>query len=263
MSEQKHIDQRTLDLLNGGIDGVLNPMEQQELDGLLEGSEEVRDLRKELETFCQLLEDLPGLEPPPYLQESIERQIRLPVQNVEKKQGFFSTWLSAHWLRTGVALTAGVLLTVGVYEMGSGPISDLDKTRLVGTMVKSQSSDQNELLDSIHIYTDTLNGRVELRKKDDMFMLDVQLESAGTIGVNVNYAGRGLEFEGIIRMQDGNDVVSVVDGSINVASSSAKRYSLKLRRSLDAANMQFTPLELEFFANDTMVHQAELNIPQQ
>lgn len=261
MSDQKHIDQRILDLVNAGIDGELNQIEQKELDILMAGSEEVRDISKELETFSRLLEDLPDLEPPVHLQESIERQIRLPLQSEEKNQGFFGSWLSAHWLRTGFALAAGVLLTVGIYEMGSEPISDMDASSLAGTIVKSQSSDQDELLDSIHISTDTLNGQVELSRRDDLFTLDVKLLSDGPTGVNVNFADRGLDFEGIIRIQDSNDVVSVEDGTIMVSSSGEQHYSLKLRRTVNATGQKATPLELEFFANDALVHQAELSIP--
>lgn len=261
MSEQNRIDQHTLDLINGGIDGELNPMEQEELDVLLAGSEEVRDIRAELETFSRLLEELPELEPPAHLQESIERQVRLPIPAEEKKQGVFGTWLSAHWLRTGFALAAGIVLTVGVYEMGSGPISDQDADNLSGTVIKSQSPGQDELLDSVQIITETLSGQVELRRNDDLFTLDVKLASDGPAGVNVNFAGRGLDFEGIIRVQDSNDVVSVVDGTIKVDSSGEQHYSLKLRRSMNTAGQDSTPLELEFFANDTLVHQAELSIP--
>jgi hypothetical protein len=261
MSEQNRIDQHTLDLLNGGIDGELSPVEQQELDVLLAGSEEVRDIRDELEAFSRLLEDTPEIEPPAYLQESIEKQIRLPVPGEEKNLGVFSAWFSAHWLRTGFALAAGIFLTVGVYEMGSGPTNTMDSNKMVGTVVKSQSPGQGKLLDSVHVVTDTLNGQVELRRNDDLFTLDVKLVSDGPTGVEVNFADRGLDFEGITRVQESNDVVSVVDGTIKVASSGEQHYSLKLRRTAGTADQQSIPLDLEFFANETLVHQAELSIP--
>ncbi len=265
MNEQKHIDQHAEDLLNGGIDDVLSAAERDELNSLLAGSTQLRDLNEELKTFTGLLDGLQEVEPPPYLQESIERQIRLPVQSNqhEEKQGFFGTWLPAHWLRTGFAIAAGVVLTVGIYEVGSGPMTAEDATKLVGTVAKTQAADQGELLDSIHIFTDTLSGRVELRKKDDLFTLDVQLNSDGPTQVVVDYAGRGLEFEGITRMQDQNDAVSIVDGSVNVASSGEKRYTLNLRRTTNSEGREIAPLELEFFANNTLVHEARLSVSQQ
>jgi len=264
MNEHKHIDQHVEELLNGGVDGALSATEQDELNSLLAGSAQFRDLNEELKTFTGLLDGLQEVEPPAYLQESIERQIRLPVYSNqhEEKQGFFGTWLPAHWLRTGFALAAGAVLTVSIYEWGSGPMTAEDATNLVGTVIKSQAAEQGELLDSIHIFTDTLSGRVELRKKDDLFTLDVQLNSDGPTQVVVDYAGRGLEFEGITRMQDQNDAVSIVDGSVNVASSGEKRYTLNLRRTTNSERQRIAPLGLDFFANNMLVHEAELSITQ-
>ena len=162
MSKNKIINQHALDLLNGGIDAELGITEQEELARLLAESGEAREINEELKSFAQLMGELPDLEPPEYLQESIESQIRLPAQNKAPgdKQGFAGTWLSANWLRTGFALAAGVVLTVGVYEMGSEPITEQDATNLVGTVIKNQVVDQGELLDRIDISNDLLNGFV-------------------------------------------------------------------------------------------------------
>ena len=263
MNEQIHIDQRTQDLLNRSIDGELSTAEQDELDGLMAGSDKVRDFNEELKALTGLLDGLPELESPHYLQESIERQIRLPAQGSgqEKKQGFLNTWLPANWLRTGFALAAGAVLTVGVYEMGSGPMTPEDAANLVGTVVTSQATGQDELLDSIHIFTDNLNGLVELRKKDDLYTLDVQLNSDGLTRVVVDFAGRGLEFEGITRMQDRTDTVSIIEGNVNIASSGEQRYTVNLRRT--SGGQGTAPLKLEFFANNMLVHKAELSVSRQ
>ena len=264
MNEQKDMDQRVQDLLNGGIDGELSADEQIELDSLLTGSTEIRDLNEEIKVVTGLLDELPELEPPEYLQQSIERQIRLPVQSRDDtaKKSIFANWLSARWTRTGFALAAGAVLTIGIYEMGSTPITAEDATSLSGTMVKSQVAGQGELLDSIHIETDTLNGLVELRNKDDLYTLDVQLYSDGPTQVVVNFAGRGLEFEGVTRKQDRKDAVSISEGSINVASSGEQRYTLNLRRTMEIQGRENAPLALEFFAEETLVHEAELQILQ-
>ncbi len=262
MSERNHIDQRIQELLFGSIDGELGAADQHELDKLLASSAEIRDLHEELKAFTGLLDTVPDLEPPKYLKKSIESQVRLPVQSVrhEEKQGFFGTWLPAHWLQTGFAVAAAAVLTIGVYQVGSTPVSPEDANNLVGTMVKSQATAQGELLDSIHIFTDTLNGRVELRNKDDLFSLDVQLDSDGPAQLVVGFAGRGLEFEGISRTQDNKDIVSMAEGSVNVASSGKKRYTINLRSTADAHGQEIAPLELEFFANHLLVHEAELSI---
>ncbi len=270
MNEQINIDQRTQDLLNSGIDGELSTAEQAELDGLLAGSERLQNLNAELKALCGLLDSLPDVDPPNYLQESIERQIRLPVQSDrqqsnshEEKSGFFGTWLPAHWMRTGFALAAGAVLTISVYEMGSKPMTAEDASQLVGTMVKPPATDQGELLDSISILTDTLSGSVELRNKDDLFTLDVKLNSDGPTQVVVHFANRGLKFEGITRMQDRQDTVSIVDGAVKITSSGEQRYTMNLRRIDGHQEQAIAPLELEFFANRLLVLEARLSVSQE
>ncbi len=270
MNEQSNIDQRTQDLLNGGIDGELTTAEQAELDGLLADSDHVQNLNTDLKTLTGLLDSLPDVDPPHYLQESIERQIRLPVQGNyqqsnphEEKSGFFGTWLPAHWMRTGFALAAGAVLTVSVYEMGSKPMTAEDVSQLVGTIVKPSVPEQGELLDSIQISTETLTGSVELRNKDDMFTLDVKLNSDGPTQVVVDFANRGLEFEGITHMQDRQDAVSIVEGAVHITSSGEQRYTMNLRRMDGHQEQPIAPLELEFFANHLLVHEARLSVTQE
>ena len=260
---QATVDQCILDLLNGSIDGEISATEQDKLDSLLASSPVVRNLNDELTTVTRILDELPELEPPQYLRETIERQVRLPVQSRADtgKPGFFGGWLNANWLRTGVALAAGVVLTVGVYEMGSEPIITGDNTSMVGTMAKrGQADQQGALLDSIHLDTEELKGLVELRNKDNLFTLEVQLSSDGPAELVVNFGGRGLEFEGVSRSQEPVDIVSVMDGSIHLASSGEQRYTLNLRRTEETR--QVAPLELEVFANSKLIQQAKLNVSQ-
>ena len=268
MNEQKDmgqatVDQRIRDLLNGSIDGEISATEQDELDSLLASSPVVRNLNDELRAVTRVLDELPELESPQHLQETIERQIRLPVQSHADmgKPGFFGGWLNANWLRTGVALAAGVVLTVGVYKMGSEPITTGDSTSMVGTMAKRGLADQQgALLDSIQLDTEELKGLVELRNKDKLFTLEVLLSSDGPAELVVHFGGRGLEFEGVSHSHEPVDTVSVVDGSIHLASSGEQRYTLNLRHT--EQTRQAAPLELEVFANNKLIQQAKLNVSQ-
>ena len=265
MIDQQNIDQRTLDLINGGIDAELSTAEQEDLVSLLAGSSEARKINDELHSIADIIEAVPEVEPPQYLQDSIERQIRLPVQSAAPaaKQGFFGNWLAANWLRTGFALAAGVVLTVGVYEMGSGPISEQDATKLVGTVVKNQVAGQGVLLDRINISNDGLNALVEVHEKDGLFTLDVQINSDGPTEVVVDFAGRGFDFEGITRKQNRNGAVVVEGGSVNVASSGEQSYTLSLRRNTDSLEQKFTPLALGIFSENVLIHEAELKVSAQ
>jgi len=268
MNEQKNmsratVDQHIQDLLNSSIDGEISAADQKELDRLLASSPEVSKLNDELRAITRILDELPELEPPQYLKETIERQVRLPVgdHSGAGKPGFLGGWLNANWLRTGVALAAGVVLTVGVYKMGSEPITTQDSTSMVGTMAKrGQADQQGALLDSVHLDTKELKGLVELRNKDKLFTLDIQLSSDGPAELVVDFGGSGLEFEGVSPAQTPEASVSVVNGSIHLASSGERRYTLNLRHTDDTQTL--APLELEVFANSKLIQQTKLNIAQ-
>jgi len=265
MNEQNHktrapVDQRILQLLNSSVDGEINVVDQEELDHFLATSQSVRDLNDELRAVTRVLDELPEIAPPKYLQDTIERQVRLPAQSkgAGEKPGYLGNWLSANWLRTGFALAAGVVLTVGVYEMGSGPIPAGDRSSMSGTIASNGGLlQQGELLDRIFLESEVLIGQVELRTTKDLFTIDVQLESDGPSEVVINFAGRGLEFDSADSQQGTVDAVSVVDGSIHLASNGEQHYVLNLRR-VPGANYPES-LELEFFANSQLIQQNELS----
>jgi hypothetical protein len=262
MNKYGDIDQRTQELLNGGLDGELSPAEQEELNALLAKSAGARELDKEMRAINQLMDTLPELEPPHYLKETIERQVRLPVQDTDpdEKRGLFGHRLSANWLRTGFALAAGVVLTVGVYEMGSEPLSEQDSTHLVGTVVKPGL---DELLDRALLANDSMKGVIELRQSDNFFTLDVQLDSDGPTEVVLNFAQQGFEFEGIEPLVAIDDIVSVTDGAVSVTGGGEQHYKLKLQRNLGTLEQQTSVLGLKLFANNGPVQEVELRISRQ
>ena len=90
-----------------------------------------------------------------------------------------------------------------------------------------------------------------------MFTLNVELESDGASELVIKFAGRGLEFDSADSQQGTVDAVSVVDGSIHLASNGEQHYVLNLRR-VPGANYPES-LELEFFANSQLIQQNELS----
>lgn len=258
---QAPVDEHVLDLLNRRIDGELSSAEQDELDLLIATSAVVRDFYEQLCAVTRMLDELPQVEPPRYLQETIERQVRLPSQGTRGpgKPRWLAGGLNTNWLRTGFALAAGVILTVSVYEMGSGPMTATDNARLTGTIAKSDITGQKGvLLDSVSLANEGLNGLVELHRDGDLLTLDIQLTAVGLSELVVNYGGRGLEFDGVTRLQDPVETVSVDDSAIHLASHGEQRYTISLRRI--TAAQQDAPLLLDFFANSELIQRAELNI---
>jgi len=261
-TDQAPFDQHVFDLINLSIDGQISSTEQEELEHLLATSKSALKLNEELRSVTRMLDELPEVEPPHYLQSAIERQVRLPVtskSNVQKP-GSWAGWLNANWLRTGVALAAGVVLTIGVYEMGSEPVSDRDAANMSGTMIRNGHTAKPELLvDSISLSTGKLNGLVELHNRDGVFTLDVRLISDGPSELIVNFARSGLEIDGVSRMQHPVEAVAIADGTIHFTSSGEQHYVVTLRRLPQLHEP--APLELEFFADSKLVQQSKLNVP--
>jgi hypothetical protein len=254
------IDQHVFELMNGGIDGELTEAEQLELEGVLADSEQLRDTYEKLAAFTKLLDEVPERDSPDYLQSAIERQVRLPLANPDhdQKSGFLDKLLSANWLRMGFAVATGAVLTVGVYEMGSDSINTRDAANMLGTVVKSQVTEPGDFMDSFKLNKSGINAFVELRNRDNLYTLDIQLKSDRPTEFVVNFADRGLEFVGVERGQGLNDAVSVVDGSINVASQGERQYVLMLRRTSEVP--EASGLEMDFFADDKLVHEARLTV---
>lgn len=261
---QSPVDQHVLNLLNASIDGEINATDRQELERLLLASDELRSLKEELETLTGILDELPQVDPPEFLQETIERQLRLPVQgrNDVSGTGSWSDWLSANWIRGGFGLAAALFLTIGVYEMGSEPITAKDGTSMVGTVAnKNTVNRQGTLIDSINLASERLEGLVELRNENDLFTLNLQLNSGVPSEVIINFAERGLVFEGVVGNQDSADTVSIQDGAILIASSGRQSYTLSFKRTLSEGTRYDGPLELSFFADSKLIQQEKLIIP--
>lgn len=253
------VDEHALDLLNRSIDGELSSQEQAELEQLIVDSEGLGSDYLELIALSSLLDQAPEHDPPDFLQSAIERQVRLPVADKNSGQReSIAAWLNASWFRTGFALAAGVFLTFGVYEMGSEPITHQDTASLVGTVVKNPSPKQDAPPGTILFETGTLDGRAELKNVDDLFVLDLRLNSDEPSEIVVNFAGRGLAFEDITPEQGKDGAVTAGDGSVTIASNGEQHYTMRFRRTSETAAMN--PLGLEIFNNNKLIHEAEISV---
>jgi hypothetical protein len=253
--EQEKLERRIIELLNAEIDDELSPAEKCELQEILAESAAARAARDEFQSLNKALGGLPQVEPPEYLQESIERQVRLPASAAVGSDSQLTGWLSSNWLRAGAALAAGVVLTVAVVQVGNGPIPELDEQDIVGTVIQPRDS---VLLDKAAIANELFIGRVELRESEDFYLLNLHLASTAKVDTTVNFSGLGLEFVGLGGAQ-GEDALSRPENGIVVISSLGKRdFGLKLRPGRDTLEERPAAMELEFFVNGSLVEETSL-----
>lgn len=262
--KQSPAEQHVLNLLNGSVDGELSAAEQAELDELLANSAHVRAMNEELKALAGVLDGLPEREPPEYLHHVITSQAittisrgRLPAVGGAQgdKPGSFRRWLAMPWMRTGLGVTAGLLLTVSIYQTGSENLSPADTSDMTGTVMKNP---RGALLDSTRFNAEALNGKAELRYKDGLLSVDVYLESDGRAALNLDLSGQDLQYAGIIGLPDQAGNVAVADDSISVAGSGLQHYAVLLKRKVEVPGGNPGPLRLEFFADNVLIHKAEL-----
>jgi len=252
---QGHVDQYTIQLINKNIDGEISDAEKAELDRLLITSPASAQLNEELLAVTRHLDEVREINPPSHLQATIERQVRLPV-NAVKNPSRSAAWFGASWFRTGLALAAGVVLTVGVYEMGSGPIPGKDNSSLVGTIAKK--ANQGSLLDSIQLNTVNLDGQLKLYNNDDLLTLDLKLNSAASTGVVINFADRGLQFDAASSENLVVDNLVSEDGIVSFDSEGEQHFTIGFKRI--SAEEAPAPLQVSFYADQLLIEEAELII---
>lgn len=255
MKDYANIDERAWLLINGQVDGELNDSEQQELDALLANSNELRTVLDDLTGLSDCLHQLPEKSPPAYLQNAITSTVRMPVDESKGrgKPAFF-TWLTEHWLGPAFALTAGVMLTVGIYE--TNPDSS-DTTNMTGTMV-SVDTVKGELLDRVSVGDDGVSGTAALHKNGREFVIDVNLDSTQPAEFTINYAANGLEFVGVTSSKNRVDGVLVDQQKVTIEGHGQQQYTLRLRSKDTDMTAKSAPLQVALSVNNGTPQMAEL-----
>lgn len=264
MKDYPNIDERAWVLLNGQVDGELSGSEQQELDALLVTSKELRTIHAELTGLSDYLQRVPEKVPPAYLHNAITSTVRLPVDEstVSGKRGF-STWLTDHWPGPAFALTAGILLTVGVYETNPDALDTTETANMSGTMVSPSSAQKGELLDRIQVGNNSVSGTAELRKSGREFLVYVQVDSEFPAEFTLDYAANGLEFMGVTSSKNQVNGIIVDQEKVTVEGKGQQRYTLVLRIPGEQSAANVAPLKVGLSVNNGQPYKAELKTVKQ
>lgn len=195
------LTERTLHLINLGIDCELSPGEQEELDAILERSAEARAMMAEFQKLATMLEAEPDKVPPPGLSKRILNELTPPQQATFSLSKLFSPFRPA---TAGLAFAVGLLAAVGVYELG-GNTPVMDSEHMVGTMIANPAAVEWIELDTIKVDEAGLSGAFVLRAGEDYLVIDIDLETAGETGIEIGLKEAGLEFGGITLTRSGQE----------------------------------------------------------
>lgn len=225
------LEERTLNLINADVDGELTSAEKQELDSILESSAEARAMRAELLKLSNILESVPEQTPPPDLSGRILGQLA-PARTVARFSlpGLFASFQP---VTTGLAFAAGLLLTVGYYEMSPQSSSSLDTAGMVGTMVAGQNNGLNLLENNLYFSSDDFSGSVSLSENNGMYILNFDLDSRDRQEIKVGLESTGLAFGGFAETPGMSDkvvdTVVISGGTLRVVSQGRQQFAVFLR----------------------------------
>jgi hypothetical protein len=227
------LEEHTLNLINADVDGELTSAERQELDSILETSAEARTLRAEMLRLSELLNSVPEQSPPQGLSSRILGQLA-PARSVStfSLSGLFASFQP---VTTGLAFAAGLLLTVGFYEMSPQGQFSNNTAGMVGTMVVGQSGGLNLLENGLHFSGEDFSGNVSLTENNGLFILNFDLESTDRQEIKVGLDQTGLSFGGFAETPGPSDkvvdTVIISGGTLRVVSQGRQQFTVFLRGS--------------------------------
>jgi len=231
------LDARSLELINAEIDGELKAGEQAELEALLGSSSEARAMKAELQKLANMIDSVPEQEPPADLSDRILGQIRLPGRRASFS--FAGLLASLQPVPMGMAFAAGLLLTVGVYEMSPGQRVDNDASDMVGTMVLDSQGEQLGRESRLAIEAPGVSGTVALSGVGDILVLSFDVAAERETEILIAMADAGLGFGGIAHaaVDDAatGGAYEVSGGNLRVVNETGHPFSVYLRRAGDHA----------------------------
>lgn len=242
------INERTLELINADVDGELRPEEQPELEAALEASEEARALRAELLKLTNLMDSLPAQQPPAGLKRRILQGIRLPAR---KTSFSLSTWFGSFQpAPAGLAFAAGLLLTVGFYELSSDRLGSDDAVSMVGTMVAGQGVGPGFMKNDMVLEGDGFSGTISFREGSGIHMLNFDLSSETATEVNVGLENTGFAFGGFAEVQGDSDKVfesvTMSGGALRVVNQGHQQFAVFLREKGAGKPVQIESITIDF-----------------
>lgn len=245
------MDDRTLELIHGDIDGVNDAEAQRELALRLESSAEARRELARLRNMREILAGETDFEPPAGLRSSIMAQIPAHAQRPAARVIPLRTRRT--WFGAAAALAAtaaGVALL-----LGRGPeMTELDPAVLAGTMVRSAAEASAP---SLRLDDPSMTGEISLHSGEGRYAIEVELDAARPVVIQADAAGAQLEIEGFVPLVGEPAELSIKDGGIRLLHRGKQRYVLVLGTGGGAPS----PIDFSVYEGGQLVRQGRLTWP--
>ncbi len=224
------LNERIAEMIQADVDGVLADSDRDELNEAVETSIETRAFRDEMLQVANILNTMPELDPPVDLTRRILDSIELP----SKRQ--LPSWLR-NWFQPvsyGLAVAAGMLITIGMVKIL--PISDLEMTSLVGSMVQQGDVLPKTTRSQLGVDLEAVTGSILLKELNGALALQFDLVSAEPVEIGIKLSESGLKFGGLAHETKGVNVFEVSGGNVRVMNQGTQQFVIFLRQPNGSAN---------------------------
>ncbi|HUG98877.1 MAG TPA: hypothetical protein VMQ83_06855 [Gammaproteobacteria bacterium] len=240
------MDDRTIELIHGSIDGTNGPDDERELQRLLEASEVARREHEQLRRLQARLAAEPSFDPPAGLHESILARTTRPATGVVPLRP------RRAWLGAAVALAAtaaGVALLLG----RSPELTQLDPSVLAGTIGRVAEARAPVL----RFDQPSISGAISLRQGNGTHAIEIDLDAAGPVTILASAAGAPLGIAGFVQLEGEPAEVSEIAGRTRLLHRGSQRYALVL----DPESERYPAIDLFIYDGDTLVREGRLMWP--
>jgi hypothetical protein len=244
------MDERTIELIHGEIDGANSPADHGELQRRLEASPEARQALEEMRALAALLAAAPAYEPPPGLRDAIRARIPQPVPRPAPTR---VARVPRAWLGAAVAMAATAAF-VAVVVIRAPEHLELDPSTLAGTIGQPAGGAASA---SLRLDEPGIAGTITLQRHERGLAIDVDLDSGRPVAMVATTTGTPLELKGFLPHDGSPAELGQQHGEIRLLHSGKQHYSLVL----SSGPVAGTTIDLRFYDGDQLIREARLEMP--
>jgi hypothetical protein len=250
------IDDRSLELVHGAIDGENSAQEDAELRQMMESDPELRAIHQQLMELNDALDRTEPVDPPPGLRRAILDAV-VPRERRSLLATILPAWPGPVGMRYTMAAALGAVVAVVALQLA--PMGGQDRPEvsdLVGTMagyeLHQSGADARILLN-----TQGISGSISGRRQDGLVVLDFDLAMQQPVEVVASFGGSGLKFNGFAQTDDAHAAIVSQGDSIVVKHDRDHRYAVFF----SAPNGAGAAIDFRFLKDGLAIHEEALALP--
>jgi len=231
------IEEKYVELIHADVDSELPEQYRAELSRYLLANPDARALRDELRQVCRTLGQLPAVEPPPELRDSILAAI--PQRTVAAMPPP-SIATRFPYLRVAAAFAGGLLVSAIAAQLGEDREAGFDVSQVVGTLASQDPVVGSAPVATIQVALDQAKGKVSLFRSATMRVVEFDLAVQQPLEVVVTHDGQEARFSGLGQ----------------AVSAGNQRYALVL----EGAGQAGSAIDIRFLAGGAEIYRDELEV---